>query len=479
MPASDLSRSAETWVLCLYDLTPRVRWDPADRTGLSAAFEYGRFQRHVDASARLLPQLVHREVLPPGALGAARPDSVECRVGRATVLVLVTPRGDPLLALEVELPGGPGAEEVARFVAATCYERERLTVAGRPLLAWLTARLELPAPLALGRHVHQCVLPGGELRDELLRATATEDRPPQAVSTIVHRGTVVPDRGSRFGIRTPAALNNPGERVVAHGRGVSLIVGWAEPAENVFALVALTIVAALGVLHRTRDAAFDALELNQAARLASTGDARELVSRLNARLNEVQLDLSFGVEAYVDSVLIPELLVDSFQASMRAAVDLETGLANTSRMVERLVAVIGARAAVLAAATQDEQERRSRVFNVMLAVGSLIALPPSLLLAFFGVTSPDVDPDRSVLDLSRYWLAYGLAWLPFAALLLVGFLVRRRIRSHSRLVGVDGAGDDGDPDPDRDAPLVVPASGAVPLPRPAAEPDRQPSAPRS
>lgn len=461
MPVSDVSRSPETWVLCIYDLTPRVRLDPAPGTTLGQVFDYGRFQRHIDASARLLPQVALRQDLPAGWLGAAGDQLSGHQLGEVGAVVLATPRGDLLLVLEVELPDEPAAADVAGFLAATCFEREQLTVAGRPLLAWLADRLGVPG-LRFGRNVHQCVFPGGRLREELLRAAAAAgpgDHLPPAATTIVYRGTISADRGSQLGVRTPRALNNPGETLVAHGRGVSLIAGWTEQAENALALAAATVVAALAVLHRTRDLAFDALELNRSTQLASTGDARELVSALSGRLNELQLDLSFGVEAYLDSVLIPELLVDSFHASLRAAHGLDVGLANTSRMVDRLGAVIRARAAVLDAATQDEHERRSRVFNVVLAVGSLIALPPSLLLAFFGVTSPDVDPARSVLDLERYWFAYGLAWLPFAALLLTGFLLRRRIRRGSALVRADGQ--DGDPagSPGGDPVLPAPRGG--------------------
>lgn len=470
MPVSDVSRSPETWVLCIYDLTPRVRFDQPAGTPLGQVFDYGRFQRHVDASARLLPRVAYRRDLPPAALDVTGDGPTPYQLDGVTALVLVTPRGDPLLVLKVSLPGELDATGVAGFLAASCFERERLTVSGRPLLAWLGDQLGLAAPFQFGRNVHQCVFPGGQLCEDLLQATASRgvgDRLPPAVTTIVYRATVSADRGSQLGVRVPRALNNPGETLVAHGRGVSLIAGWSAQVENVLALAATTIVAAIGVLHRTRDLAFDALELNRSTQLVSTGDARELVSALSGRLNELQLDLSFGVEAYVDSVLIPDLLVDSFQASMRMAADLNTGLTNTSRMVDRLATVIRARAAVLDAATQDEQERRSRVFNVLLAAGSLIALPPSLLLAFFGVTSPDVDPARSVLDLDRYWLAYGLAWLPFAALLLAGFLLRRRIRRGSRLVRLDH------PDGDPAAPLVVP------VPRTPAPPDRHPSPARS
>lgn len=436
MRISDVGRSGRTWIHCVYDLKPRVRLAPA--TSLGDVFDFGRFQGHIDASARLLPRVAFTRVLAAGRL--VPPGVLACPLGDTTMLMLVTPRGDPLLVLEVELVGEPNETDVASFLAATCYWRDEITIDGRPIMSWLDGELALPQPLAFDRNVHQCVFPGGQLREDLLAATVKGLLSP-AVISIVYRSTLNAEGEVRLGVSTPPALNCPGETIVAHTRGVSLIVGWSEQVENLLSVAALTIVSAMGVLYRTRDLAFDALDLNQSTRLASLGDARELLSQLSARLNDVQLDLSFGVEAYVDSVLIPEEIVDSFQESIREATDLDSGVENTSRMVGRLADVIRARAAVLEAATQEEQERRGRVFNLMLALGSLVALPPSLLLAFFGVASRDIDPGRSILDLSRYWIAYGLAWLPFVGLFLIGFMLRRRIRQRSRLVDGDDHGE--------------------------------------
>jgi hypothetical protein len=210
-----------------------------------------------------------------------------------------------------------------------------------------------------------------------------------------------------------------------------VIAGWTEPVENAFALTAMTNVAALGVLHRVRNIAFDALDLNQSARLGTTGDARDLLSTLSGKLNEVELDLSFGVESYLDTVLMPEVVTDSFQASMCEVTRIEAALKNSSRMVDRLGTVVRTRADALEAATQEERERRDRILTAVLAIGSLIALPPALLLAFFGVTSPDIDPTVSILNLGRYWVAYALAWLPFTLIVSAGFWLRRRIRMHN------------------------------------------------
>lgn len=435
MTLTDLGWAARTRVCCVYDLTPRLR--PRSTRSLADAFDFGRFQGHVDGAARLLPTVAYSASYDGARLGLTLDGSRPEFTGDLTVVVLVSPRHDAVLLLDVTMPESTDVGDVVTFLAATCFERHTITLDGQPLLRWLSQQLGLAAPLRFGRNVHQCVFPGQRMRGRIL-GTGTGALTP-AVTDIVRRGTVVPDRGGRLGIRVPEALVSFGEAMVAHGRGVSLIAGWGPPVQNILTLTAATLVSALGVLHRARDLAFDALTRNQESLPHSTDDARALVASLSTSLNELQLDLSFGVEACMDGVVVPEMVVDNYRESLQQATGLADALANTSRMVERLAAVIDARAAVLDAAVQDEQDRRGRVFNVVLAVGSLIALPPSLLLAFFGVSSPDVDPDHSITDLGRYWPAYALAWLPFAALLLVGFVLRRRIRSSPRLFG-DAAG---------------------------------------
>jgi len=434
---SDLGWAGRTRVCCLYDLTPRLGLRPIRE--LVNAYDFGRFEGHLNASARLLPRIAHTATLDGAQVGLRLDgDDPSGLIDELTLHVLVSSRHDAVLLLDVTMPEHASVHDVVLLLAATCFERHAMTVDDEPITGWLADELGLTEQPRFGRNVHQCVFPGWRLRDEIMGEGDVALTP--AVTDIVYRGTVAADRGAKLGTRVPEALVTPGESLVAHGRGVSLIAGWARPVQNILTLTAANIVSALGVLHRSRDLAFDALTLSQDSPPQSTDEARSLVARLSNSLNELQLDLSFGVEACTDGVLVPEMVVDSYRESLRQATGLPDALANTSRMVERLSAVISAREAILEAAVQDEQNRKSNIFNVVLAIGSLIALPPSLLLAFFGVSSPDVDPSRSITDLGRYWGAYALAWLPFAALLLVGFILRRRIRETPRLLATaDGA----------------------------------------
>lgn len=404
-----------------------------DRGGvpLSEVLDFGRLARHVETGGPLLPKVIHRE--PTNALDlGVRLANPRLRRAAGTVIVVVTPRRDVLLLLDVIVDVDKPAD-VAAILFATWRHRAEITLDGVPIEDWLQQSLpiradhDVSARIRFGRNVHQCVFPGGDLAAQLIEAAA-HDEAPAAIVEIVLRGTLDGSGGAPFGVRRPALLNNPSQTVVAHGRGVSVIAGWTEPLENSFALAALGVLNAVAAIHRVRRHAFDALELNETTDLKSITEARALLSRLSNRLTELQLDLAFSVEAYADSILIPELIFESFHSSLREVSALSDGITNTSRIVDRVASAIRARRVLLDAASQEQTEARDKVFTTIIAVATVLALPPALLLAFFGANVPDIDPHRSILDFSHYGVVYALAWLPFVTIVALAAVLRRRVR---------------------------------------------------
>lgn len=432
MPPADTGTRAATRVLAIYNLGGRLRVPVAETYSLARHFDLGRFAGHVQATASLLPQMTAWARPEPGQLRlASGPFAV--RVGRVAAALAITPRRDGLLFLDIELAGEPGAAEVAEFLYATWRWRSGLRVGDAPLLGWLTGRLgqvraDEDGPLTFGQNLHQCVFAGGRLARELLRRNRKAGTISPGVITVVLRGTMSARRGTDLGIRRPAALNNPGETMVAHGRGVSLMAGWAEPVENAFGIAAAGLVNAAGVVTRVRLRSFEALRVNEASAARSAPEIRALIADLSDRLDQLRLDLSFGIEAYADVVLIPELLVESYHSSLRRVAALAESVANTSRMVERVAAVIDSRHAMLSASVQAYTERRDRILAGAIAIGSLLALPPTLLLAYFGTNSTNVNQHFSIFDVRHYGVAYLVAWLPFLALVGGAAVMRRRIQ---------------------------------------------------
>ncbi|MER7498241.1 hypothetical protein ABT033_37340 [Streptomyces pharetrae] len=277
--------------------------------------------------------------------------------------------------------------------------------------------LGLDTPLAFGQNVHQLVFPGGRLTAELLTAAAEGGpRLSGPLNEIVYRGKTANCPG------VPPNLKNQGAMLSAHGRGVSVQAGWAPHVEKGLALVAVGMVSALAVLQRTRLAAFAMMRTDEQAAADSPQNVVTLVSRLSAGVSELQLDLAFGVEAYVDSLLIPKMLMESFQSSLRDAPGIRDSLEDSARMVERLTPVINARSAALA----ERDEARDRTISGLVAAATLIALPPTLPLAFFDVNGSHVDEKRSILDLGTHGVACLPAWPPFIILVVIGYLLLRR-----------------------------------------------------
>ncbi|MFC8435146.1 hypothetical protein [Streptomyces sp. NPDC057253] len=408
-----------TRVVALFSLTGRLDPQLPALGSLVDTFDFGRFALHLTSSEGVLPVPVLVEDVPPGELGLPHGDH-GLDLAALQIAVVATPRGDVTLALDCGFAGQTPPEALAAWLADTCFDRDRITLGAGTLLDSLGGRLAPLEPLAFGQNVHQLVFPGGDLKNDLL--DSDESRLPALLNEIVYRG--------RLSTSEPPHLRRNGRTLSAHGRGVSVHAGWAEHVENGLTLVAIGMVSALAVLQRTRLAAFETMRANERTAAESPYEIRRLISRLSDGVNELQLDLAFGVEAYVDSLLIPEMVMEAFQSSLRDAFGIPASLDNSARMVERLTSVISARSAALDAELAERDDRRDRTLSALVAVATGIALPPTLLLAFFGANASDVDNRRSMFD-AHYLPAYLLAGLPFIALAVIGYLLLRRISRRS------------------------------------------------
>ncbi|MDQ1049839.1 hypothetical protein [Streptomyces sp. V4I2] len=420
-----------TRAVLLFSLAGRMSPDGSRLGALVDRYDFGRFEPHLRTSEKVLPVpvLAHRATpddlhLPHGSHGLD--------LASVDITVVATPRGDVTQVLDCQFAADTEPAALAAWLADTCFERARIRLAGRPLLDVLNERLTLPTPLAYGQNVHQLVFPGGRLLHDLLADGAADaSRRPGLLNKIVYRGRMPATHTPDVNATTPPNLRNHGVTLSAHGRGVCVQAGWAPHVENGLTLVALGMISALATLQRTRLAAFETMRANEQALTDSPYEIRSLISRLSAGVNELQLDLAFGVEAYVDSLLIPEMLMESFQSSLRDALGIRDSLDNSARMVERLTSVISARSAALDAELAERDDRRDRTVSALVAAATLIALPPTLLLTFFGINGTDVRADRSILDLGEYGTAYALAWLPFVVLVVIGYVLLRRVSRRS------------------------------------------------
>jgi len=399
---------------------------------ITSWLDMGRFEHHIETAAELLPRVTDPISIEPNQFHIATAQ-FRVRVRRLAAVIATTPRRDGLLLLDIGLERDAAIDDIAELLYATWRWRFDMHVGGSILLDWLAAQVshvktETSNPLTFGQNVHQCVFAGGKLARQLLKCNRNSEQISSGVVAIVFRGTVAAKNGSNLDIRRPPALNNPRETMVAHGRGVSLIIGWTEPVENAFGVAAAGLVNAAGVVRRVRLQSLETLRINETSAAQSAPEVRTLVALLSERLNELQLDLSFGIEIYADASLIPELLVESYHSSLRRVAALSESMANTSRIVDRVAAVMHSRYATLEASAQEYTEQRGKIFAGTVAIGSLLALPPALLLAYFGINSTNVNSNLSIFDLRHYGITYLIVWVPFIVLVVGAGIMRYRVR---------------------------------------------------
>ena len=413
----ELGSRASTRIVCVYEVSDQVKSKPVAGSPLVRAYRFGPFERHIKAAELSLPvPVVTSQSIQVG------PENVTHELCKVKACWLVTPRGDTALVLDGIVPGDTDAQDVAKILAATCDARTDLSVDGKPLLDWLRAEataagLTLPKDLNFGQNVHQCVFPGGALLDDI--------RARDSFWRIINRVAAPVEPTAQVVSFRPAELNYPGIAAVGHGRGVSVIAGFSEHVENTYALIAIMEITGLSVLRRSRENLFSAMSEADAAPTTSATaivKTRALVASLSDQLDQLQLDLEFGVESYLDSIIIPEAIIEAFQRSLCEAMGLGVALEHSSRMLERLASVIQAKRLALDTLVQQQAERRDKVFSTTLAIVTLLAVPPALLLAFFALGG---DVQHSLRNVSGHEWVYAAVWGPFIVLIAGAWIARR------------------------------------------------------
>lgn len=428
-----------TRFLVAYSLRGGKRFASFDElAGPFEAFSLGRFAAHYSADASAGPRLFSASGHLDAVLGTDC--ALRLPVERVQAFGLCV-RYSGYIAL-LQFDAQVGLAEAIALLQQTCFRRTALTIDGKAIERLL---VELANPsvrpllegLSLDRDVYQLVLPGAQLVHDLARESGDDlDYAEDLVMRLVYREDAV-FRVGTGSARAPAELNRPRRTLCRHGRGVTVLAGWPEHVEYAVALTAVELVSATARLRKIRSDTADALEVAEASAYAiQTGGtsglsvARASLAGLSRSLGDLELQLSFGVEAYLDNLRVPEIVLESYRESFAASLGLAMGAATTGGMLSRLKTVIEARAAVLSAAEERVSEIRRRGWEWAAAYVSLVAIPFGLVLAFLGTSVKEVSPQLSLFDLHHYaW--YYTAIFGTLLMALVVFAVVRLLLSRS------------------------------------------------
>lgn len=253
------------------------------------------------------------------------------------------------------------------------------------------------------------------------------------VQRIIYRKDL-PYRKEFSSIKYPGELNRRPGNTVAIGPYVSAICGHQNDVENCALLSAVQAVASATRLREIRQAAYEAVasfrHIEQATMTITS--RRRTLEELADKLTHLELELSHSVETTADiGLLVPSLRVESYHVALFDAMNLSHRADIAARMLERLDRAINSGlTAVQSIERRNDDERRLR-WAVAVGFVSTIAIPLTLVLAYFGINSKEVTPNRSMFDVHYLGAYITIALILVAAILpSIALFIQQRRRSN-------------------------------------------------
>ncbi len=404
-------------------------WHLADGTaghGLLGFLDLGRLGHYYQLSADQLPRVLHRETLDADAVTFRRWQPVGAVIG-AWAWLFQLPSGQLVAALTVDVPCGLG--EVIDLLE-DCYYGDVL-IGGTPIEQHAQA-VAVQLGAAGGAE------PGflSERHQIVFGPTPAAGDSEDLIQRLIYRADL-PYRKEYSAIRYPAELNRRPGWLVAVGAYVSVVCGQQNYLENAIFASAVHGVGAAAQLRAIRQAAY--ADVRQFRRIegtpGTTQDRRRALEQLADRLGDLELELSYSVEASADlGLLVPSLRVESFHNALYESIGLAGKAATTERMLERLGAAISAELTSVESIERRADDNRRVRYAVAVGFVSAVAIPASLILTFLGINASQVRPDRSMFS-THYlgmYIAVGALIVVGAALSLGLWLQHRRDARHQR-----------------------------------------------
>jgi hypothetical protein len=417
-PANDLPADPRVRVTNLY-ATP---WRVTDRTAGSQLPDYlklWRFEPYYRLSADQLPHVLTREAVDIPTLAFKRWQHAG-QVTGARVWLFRLPSGQLVAALSLD--ASCDFPEIIDLLE-DCYFGDVL-IAGMTAEAYLHA---MAIQLGATDGAERGFLP--ERHQIVFDESPAPDDFDDMVQRLIYR-TDLPYRKEHSAIRYPAELNRRPGWLAGVGPYVSVICGHPDFIENAVFLSAVQAVGAAAQLRAIRQAAYEDVRLFRDLEAAdgTTRDRRRTLERIADQLGDLELELSYSVEATADlGLLVPSLRVESFHNALYESMSLASKAVTAGRMLQRLDAAISAELTAIESIERRADENRRIRYAVAVGFVSAVAIPASLILAYLGINASQVDPNRSMFD-HRYLGMYLIvaAVIVLAVVLSLGLYVQQR-----------------------------------------------------
>ncbi|WP_433532996.1 hypothetical protein ACQPYA_13915 [Micromonospora sp. CA-263727] len=275
------------------------------------------------------------------------------------------------------------------------------------------------ASLAFEPERHQIVFSGQ------LPSRNTED----IVQQLIYRSDL-PYRAEYSAIAYPAELNRRPGSTAAAGPYVSVLAAQQDYIENCAFVSAIQCVASWVRLREIREEAYADLRLFRRAERRGLRARRHSLERVVDGLGELELELSYSVESVSDmELLVPSLRVAAYHAALFDCMGLRAKAETVGRMLQRLERSVRAELTAIESIERRSDENRRLRWTIALGFLSIVALPITIILAFFGANAAEVDENLSMFD-GHYVPLYVL----IASLMTLGIALSFGLYLQQRLI---------------------------------------------
>ena len=380
-----------------------------------------RFEQYYRLSADQLPAVLHRETLDASTLRFSRWQHAGKLTG-ARIWLFRLPSGQITAALSldvhVELIDTIGLLEDCYFAdvqaSGVTIEEYAHTLAAQLGAVTTAGQSFLPER-------HQIVFDQSP--------APSDDDGEDVIQRLVYRADL-PYRKEYSAIRYPAELNRRPGWLAAVGPYVSVICGHPDFIENSIFVSAVQAVAAAAQLRAIRQAAYADVRLFRDFEAAdgTTQARRRTLERIADQLGDLELELSYSVEATADlGLLVPSLRAESFHNALYDSMSLAAKAVTAGRMLQRLSAAIHAELTAIESIERRADDNRRVRYAVAVGFLSAAAIPAGLVFAFLSTSTPQVNKAWSMFSdhyLGVYLTVAGVIVL--GVLISLGLYVRQR-----------------------------------------------------
>jgi hypothetical protein len=386
---------------------------------LTAHLNLWRFEHYYQSSADQFPRVLACETLDPAELSFKRWKH-ERFLSSASIWLLAAPSGQLVCALSVDVTCGL-IETIDLledfYFGDVCIGSVSMEADVNRMAAAHHALTPDPPGILPERHQLVCT------------ASPEEARAEDVVQRVIYRANL-PYRKEYSAISYPPELNRRTDWLAAVGPYVSVVGGHPDFMENSIFASAVQAVAASARLREIRQAAYRDVRIfrREGDARGNTNARRQLLEQIAGQLGEMELELSFSVEASADlSLLVPSLRAEGYHSALYERMGLADKARTTAEMLQRLARAISAELTAIESIERRADEGRRLRWAVAVGFVSVVAVPAGLIFAFFAVNATQINKRLSMFSghyLPMYLAVFSL--LGVGGLLLLALYLRFR-----------------------------------------------------